>query len=824
MQLQSNQKIIRQGTDSGGFLFWTVAIGAFCFLIFAPFSRGLFNGTQSSFDSSIFAAQIAVALTTMFLSLRLFKLDTAIRSLSLVHILWLIPLSYLLSLFGAASVYSAMYSLWISILYTFVVYIGAVTANGNFGSRLLSIGILISSSIIVLFGLMNWFGDASFWGLFNWSEVDGQVSKTYRDAVLIDSNGERLTSVFQYANSYAAYLLAVILAVLVIMVGAKNRFFIASTALLLVPALLSLVLTLSRGGLVVFPIILVLVLPFLKFSRQILFIVHLILSGITVLLILNPVTELGLELQNNFSSGTALQAWSIVIAGSVTSGALSFVIQRFLSVKVEGRLAAFDDKKMTMLVLPLAAVIVGALGLYLLLGNTGFVKMLPDNIQTRVENINLNQHSVLERGTFYQDAIKLWKDYPVFGAGGGAWQTLYEKYQNNPYTSRQAHNFYLQTLVEVGIVGLLSLLLVIGAVLYHFLRSYWKKPEEDRYPYLVFYIFAAAILIHSFIDFNMSYVYLGAIVFLCLGGMLASNELSPYAWQEKMAKSKARYIYPSALVIGAAVFLFVSISNLSSNNQYNFARDGAFGGKPLDEYYDELNSAIGKLKHPEYVDLKLQILNSLYNQSNNEQYAQEAEKLLSEMKEREPYYKTFVYRELQLRSAQGQFEAAVELLEKSIPNYPWDIELYEQLATTHFIIGLNSLQAGQPDAANAAWNEVASLLARVNEKAAYLDTLPEAQLQGRAFGLTPGLALPLGQIAYYRGDYAQAEQYLSMRLDPNYDDAYDSEATLYYAATLTKQGKGDDGLIAELLVRFPDNQEQLTGKLEAILSQPVIGQ
>lgn len=64
---------------------------------------------------------------------------------------------------------------------------------------------------------------------------------------------------------------------------------------------------------------------------------------------------------------------------------------------------------------------------------------------TRLENINFQQHSVLERITFYKDAMKVVKDYPIIGTGGGGWSSLYEQYQNNPYISRQVHNFFYNT-------------------------------------------------------------------------------------------------------------------------------------------------------------------------------------------------------------------------------------------------------------------------------------------------------------------------------------------------------------------------------------------
>ncbi|MFD1904284.1 O-antigen ligase family protein [Paenibacillus rhizoplanae] len=86
--------------------------------------------------------------------------------------------------------------------------------------------------------------------------------------------------------------------------------------------------------------------------------------------------------------------------------------------------------------------VAGVAAIAFLFIGTSARNVLPANIGTRLENINFRQHSVLERFTFYKDAMKVVKDYPVLGTGGGGWASLYEHYQNNPYLSRQVHNFF----------------------------------------------------------------------------------------------------------------------------------------------------------------------------------------------------------------------------------------------------------------------------------------------------------------------------------------------------------------------------------------------
>lgn len=67
--------------------------------------------------------------------------------------------------------------------------------------------ILAIAYFIVGFGLLNWLGSSKLAGaLVGWfsNTVRNDV---YLDAVMTDSNGLRLTSIFQYANTYAAFLI-----------------------------------------------------------------------------------------------------------------------------------------------------------------------------------------------------------------------------------------------------------------------------------------------------------------------------------------------------------------------------------------------------------------------------------------------------------------------------------------------------------------------------------------------------------------------------------------------------------------------------------------
>lgn len=166
-------------------------------------------------------------------------------------------------------------------------------------------------------------------------------------------------------------------------------------------------------------------------------------------------------------------------------------------------------------------------------------------METRLENINFQQHSVLERITFYKDALKVVKDYPILGAGGGGWASLYEHYQNNPYTSRQVHNFFLQFLIEVGIVGFIIFMSFILYIFYKYIRGYVKRDKNEFENGFFYLIIALSILVHSLLDFNMSYAFMGILVFIGLAGMAAVMDSKPL--RKNWNKAGIRFGYLAVL-------------------------------------------------------------------------------------------------------------------------------------------------------------------------------------------------------------------------------------------------------------------------------------
>ncbi|MCR8659815.1 O-antigen ligase family protein [Paenibacillus endoradicis] len=790
-------------------IFWIINSCLIFFFLFMPFQSGLLNGSQPNYEIDILYSFIIGAILLLCLGIYMYRS----RRASLVHnpfryVIWSIPLIYCISMIGAVSAHYSYIEFMIWIFYAILFMTAYHLLRQSDGQQIAFYIYMGSASVIVLFGMMNWFGNASLWGLFPW--------EVYPDAAMPSSGDVRLTSVFQYANTYAAYLIAFLFACLFTIVVSKNKYVVLFASFMLVPALISFILTLSRGGWTTFPVILLFVLPLLTFSKQIQALFQLILALIASVIMLPSMNSYGLQLQQDHTQGTALLAWIILLGGSLVTAVIAFAFQKYVATRLEQKLQSFNKRKLVMFLIPMLGIVAGIAGAFLLLGNTGFTKLLPASIGDRIENINFNQHSVLERGTFYEDALSIWKDYPIDGAGGGAWQALYQQYQNNPYSSTQVHSFFIQMLVEVGALGMLALFLTLAIVYYYFFKSYLKKTDDEKLMPSIWYIISTAILIHSVLDFNMSYVYLGALVFFSLGAMLSSSEAKTFLWQDKVLSNKLTIVIPAIFIVGAAVYLIMTLVNISGYHSFNTVQK-SIQEQNVQQSIEQLDNAISRNGDPEYIDYKLELLTRTYESTLEEQYAIEVQEILDKMSKQEPYYENFIFRQLELNRLLGNDEESAIVSKIAINKYPWEIDYYVEFAKTQFRRAVTAIGEDDLQLANEYLQSIFEIRDVVTAKALELELLPDAQLQGREFGITAKLAMPIGQAFFVLGDYVQAASYLALSWDPAFDDNDDVMAALYYSAVLQKLNQSNEEINNTIFAAFPDTQEDLSAILDGLI-------
>lgn len=142
-------------------------------------------------------------------------------------------------------------------------------------------------------------------------------------------------------------------------------------------------------------------------------------------------------------------------------------------------------------------------------------KNLPTKLVEKVKDISINYKTAQERMQFIKDGIKLIMQSPLTGLGGGGWKYSYVEIQQYDYIANDPHSFFIQTWIESGILGMISLVAMI---------IYAIKTKNTN---LGIKIAMIALILHSFMDSNMCYVYMRVILFLSLGILATTSKKTP---------------------------------------------------------------------------------------------------------------------------------------------------------------------------------------------------------------------------------------------------------------------------------------------------------
>ena len=134
-------------------------------------------------------------------------------------------------------------------------------------------------------------------------------------------------------------------------------------------------------------------------------------------------------------------------------------------------------------------------------------------------DINDANYAVLERLAHWQAALDMARDNLWLGVGFGNYEPAYSDYDllNWPYPLGHAHNYYLNLLAEVGLIGTIAYLILWATIFGQTLRL--LKLDDWRLRGLALGLLAAwtALSVHHLLDklyVNNVYVHLGAMLAL----------------------------------------------------------------------------------------------------------------------------------------------------------------------------------------------------------------------------------------------------------------------------------------------------------------------
>jgi O-antigen ligase len=159
----------------------------------------------------------------------------------------------------------------------------------------------------------------------------------------------------------------------------------------------------------------------------------------------------------------------------------------------------------------------------------------------------------------WKGTIEMVKEHPLVGSGPGSWQWLYQLRRDASMGHPEyTHNDYLNLLSDYGVVGGI----IMAWLLVAFFRHAWvltrkAAPDEQRAFAVGAVAAVAALLVHSWFDFNLHIPANAVLLAAVMGTMAAMSDPSNRYPVRHLGLSRFAIAGVAAVVVAVAGWLFV---------------------------------------------------------------------------------------------------------------------------------------------------------------------------------------------------------------------------------------------------------------------------
>jgi O-antigen ligase len=249
------------------------------------------------------------------------------------------------------------------------------------------------------------------------------------------------------------------------------------------------------------------------------------LGALPAVLAAQAKNSLAENLHDSHVAGEGLSVLAILVAGSLLAMALTFGLRRM--ERQQGRLtdraiAASRNPRVLKGIALVFAVL--ALAAALAVGGRAWHQFNSPDVQTPSSSAeHITQLSDSGRTEFWRVAIDAFEEKPLLGHGAGTYLFSWHQLRHEPVANLEAHSLYLQAFAELGVVGGLLVLAMVGVLLWAGFAA-WRAAEgaqRDLFAALLGACLAFAIC--SAIDWFWEIAVIGAVFFLASGVLVAGR-------------------------------------------------------------------------------------------------------------------------------------------------------------------------------------------------------------------------------------------------------------------------------------------------------------
>lgn len=186
-----------------------------------------------------------------------------------------------------------------------------------------------------------------------------------------------------------------------------------------------------------------------------------------------------------------------------------------------------------------------AIGVAIAIGGRAWDQFSSSDLQfpNRPEQ-HFTQFSGAGRHDFFSVAIDAFGEKPVLGTGAGTYQFSWERHRSIAQPVHDAHSLYLEAFAELGVVGGVLVLALVGVLLWIGFSA-WRaaaQPQRERYAALLAAMLAFAVT--ASLDWFWEIAALGAVFFLAAGVLVAARcrqLATPKPWAEDLRDDGGRF-------------------------------------------------------------------------------------------------------------------------------------------------------------------------------------------------------------------------------------------------------------------------------------------
>ncbi len=657
---------------------------------------------------------------------------------------WLLPFAYLISMIGAVEPGLARNEFLRNFNNVIVAMIIIMTVKTRIQQQIAVGTFFLTTVWVAVFGYGVMFGI--------WEFPDGML-------------GNRMSSVFQYPNTLAAFVgagcLMGLFLILHYMVESTNQCedlvsdsikkwntWLIPWFLVVVTLLFSVMLhTGSRGGWFVFIVVYVISLLVVPLRQKLFYIILSsvsMASGVYLYILTNRMAK-GIKIYE-IASQKSIDDPTMSIDPSLVVDYSSYITKfTLLAVALYGiafvcnllyQWISQDQKRhrQGQVALGTIVIIIIIAGIFLapqLLtesANLDSLNTVWQRLQT-LQNIESTSTDLL-RFTFNRDAMKIVQDYPIFGAGGGAWQGLFQKYQDHPYWSTQAHTYYMQLATETGIFGLFSLLVLLCGVAIVFFIVICKADEAYKLQLWGVAIALLILLAHSAADFNMAYSSYSGYVWMLFALIVTcvSKKQGNRAGQVEQARNlnrdtgylnklvspiteraTFRWIQSAIIILITVTVFFVNIQPLNAINNYQKSLV-LNQQKQVTKSFDVIRAAYqSDSKNVNILIYYTKFLNEIVVSETKEdvkqQYLQQLFAILKKASEQFPYNTRIQNQLIDMYFTHGYTVDAVNGLNRLVEIAPYVPNYYDRNIEYNYRLGLLHFERKEETEARQYWQQ-----------------------------------------------------------------------------------------------------------------------